>query len=183
MSRPYVIRVAETVRRHVVVEDGVEARLDVLPVLAADETSALLAEELERRGFTIANGTATRVESDGVELRVDIAARKVHVGKREARDVEVTLERDVRSETKISEAQAKKVVASEADHQIERAREEQRRQMTQAIEKRLGDVRAELDEVVVKVTQSALRKRASQIGEIQSIEEDESGSMTIRVRV
>ena len=185
MSRPYVIRVAETVRRHVVLEDGVEARLDVLEVLPAEDMTALLEEELTRRGFASSGGVATRVEAGGVVVRVDVAARKIHVGIREAQDLEVTVERAVRTyeEQGVTE-EHRATVRREGEIRLDAAREERRREVTVAIEQRVVDLRSELDDVVVKVTQEALRRRAGQLGEIQSIEEDaETGSLTIRVRV
>lgn len=185
MSRPYVIRVTETVRRHVVVQDGVETRLDLLEVLPREDMSSLLAEELSRRGFEVEGEVATRTEADGVVVRVEVAARKVHAGLREEKDVELSVSRKIRTydDQEISEAQ-RATVRREAELKLDEERDERRREITQTLERRLGELRGELDEIVVKVTQEALRRRAAQLGEIQSVEEDaETGSLTIRVRV
>ncbi|NUP06346.1 MAG: hypothetical protein HOW73_09845 [Polyangiaceae bacterium] len=184
MSKPYVIRISETVRRHVVVEDGVEARLDLLEILPRDDMSALLEAELERRGFVVAEGNATRDDAEDIGVRIDVAARRVHVGIRKEDEVALTLDRSIRSEHREATDDDRAQVVAEAEVLVEREREARRRDATQMLERKLGDLRAELDEVVVKVTQEALRRRAGQIGEIQSIEEDAAtGSMTIRVRV
>lgn len=185
MSKPYVLRVHETVRRHVVVEDGVQTRLDLLEILPTDETSLLLEQELAKRGFTVEGGVATRTDEQGIVTRIDIEKRSVHVGKREERDVEVVIDRDVRSyKAALDDSDIERIRNEEGEAVIEQQRERDRRKFTDQIEKKLGDARQELDAIVVAVTQQALRKRASQIGDIESIEEDaETGSMTIRVRV
>ena len=56
----------------------------MLEVLPAEDMNALLEEELTRRGFASSGGVATRVEPGGAVVRVDVAARKIHVGIREA---------------------------------------------------------------------------------------------------
>ena len=144
----------------------------------------MLEEELVKRGFSVEGGIATRTDEQGVTIRIDIDKRKVHVGKREEKDVEVTLTRSIASNQKEADEGMRDRVRAEAADAIDGQKERERRTFTEQIEKKLGDVRGELDEIVVAVTQQALRRRAAQIGEIQSVEQDEStGSMTIRVRV
>jgi hypothetical protein len=185
VSRPYRIRVAETVRQHVVVEDGVECGLEILALLPPEEQTQLLAEELTGRGFEVDGGVARRTESDGVVVTVDLERARVRVGKTVEREVERTAQRTFSSETNTSATvdQVREVRAA-AEREIERERERTRQEATADIEGRLGDLRAELDEIAVRVTQVALRKKASRMGEVESIEEDPAtGSLTIRVRV
>ena len=47
----------------------------------------------------------------------------------------------------------------------------------------MRDLREELDQAVNQVTAAALKERASQIGQIEEIHEEENGSMTIKVRL
>jgi hypothetical protein len=184
MSKPYVVRIKETARRHIVVEDGVEARLEVLEILGKESTSRLLGEELARRGFTVDDGVATKTDADGVVLRVDIEERKVHLGKREEANLEHTVERTERGWDDVPHKGMTERARAEGERALDAETTRRAQEITSQLERKLGDVRAELDEVVVRVTQQALRIRAAQIGEVESVEEDaETGSMTIRVRV
>lgn len=183
MSKPYRIAIAETVRRHIVVEDGVETRLDLLGILPHDDMSALLEAELAKIGFEVANGLATRTDADGVTIRVETKTRKITISMREESEVEQTTNRVFASDHQAPTEGMRKAVKAEAEAELDAVQERQRRVITEALEKKLGDVREELDRVAVVVTQEALRRRASQIGQIESIEQDASGSMTIRVRV
>ena len=57
-------------------------------------------------------------------------------------------------------------------------------QVTDRLERKLGDVREELDQVVNRVTATALKHKAAQLGQIKEITEDaQSGSLTIVVEV
>lgn len=184
MSRPYRLRVAETVRRHVVVEDGLECGLDLLQIVPREEETQILEEELARRGFVIEAGTARREDASGVVAQIDLAARRVHVGKRAEREIERTETRIVSSDTAQVTEQQRAAVRRQAELSLEREREQERRALTAEIEAGLADLRAELDEIAVKVTQEALRRKAARMGEIESVTEDpESGSLTIRIRV
>jgi hypothetical protein len=185
VSRPYRIRVAETVRQHVVVEDGVECGLEILALLPPEEQSLILAEELAGRGFEVDGDVARRTQEDGVVVTVDLSRARVRVGKTVELDIEKRAERTFSSEVnaRANESQIREVQAL-AEREIERERERTRREATADIEGQLGNLRAELDEIAVRVTQVALRKKASRMGEVESIEEDPAtGSLTIRVRV
>lgn len=183
MSKPYRIAIAETVRRHIVVEDGIETRLDVLGILPHDDMSSLLEAELAKAGFQLEGGVASRTDEDGVTIRVDTKTRTITVSMREEAEVEQTTHRVFSSEQKNPTERMREVVRAEAEGELDATQERKRRRLTETLEKKLGDIREQLDRVAVAVTQEALRKRASQIGEIESVEQDESGSMTIRVRV
>ncbi|NUO50725.1 MAG: hypothetical protein HOV80_17885 [Polyangiaceae bacterium] len=184
MSRPFRVRVAETVRRHIVVEDGVECGLDLLQILPCEEQTQILAEELERRGFTVTGDVARRTSENGVELEVSLEEQRVSIKKRRERDVEHTEARILASLTPEATEAQREEVRQQADRSIEGKREADRRALTAELERELGDLRAELDDISVKVTQEALRRKASRMGEVESISEDpETGSMTIRIRV
>lgn len=184
MSRPYRIRVAETVRQHVVVEDGVECGLDLLALLPPEEQRLLLAEELGGRGFEIDGDVARRASESGVVIEVDLTKNKVRVSKRSERDVERTVTRTFTSERSEVTKEQQQEVRARAEQEIAAERERDRRAATADIEHVLLDLREELDAITVKVTQEALRKKASRMGEVESIEEDPAtGSLTIRVRV
>jgi F0F1-type ATP synthase membrane subunit b/b' len=116
---------------------------------------------------------------------VDLERARVRVEKTIEREVEKTAQRTFTSErnAEATEDHVREVRAA-AEREIERERERTRQEATSDIEARLGDLRAELDEIAVRVTQGALRKKASRMGEVESVVEDPAtGSLTIRVRV
>lgn len=184
MSRPYRVRVAETVRRHVVVEDGVECGLDLLQILPCEEQTQILAEELSRRGFTVTGDVAGRTTDTGVVIEVSLEEQRVTIKKRREKNIVQTADRTLQSNTAEATEDHRAIVRQQAERLIEGQKEADRRALTAELEREIGDLRAELDEVAVKVTQEALRRKASRMGEVESISEDpETGSMTIRIRV
>ncbi len=184
MSRPYRLRVTETVRRHVVVEDGVTCGLDLLDLLPCEEQDAILAAELSRRGFSVKGGVGRRALEGGVTVEIDITERRVHVSHRREQTIEQTKTSEIRSyKQEVSEEDRAQARAA-ASQALEAETEQERQKVTAELEASLADLRLELDDIAVKVTQEALRRKAARMGEIESITEDrESGSMTIRIRV
>ena len=72
MSRAYRITVAESLSRHVQVDDGVCSNLEVLPILEKDRMGELLAAELEQKGFVREGDeadTAFIIDSGTCEVR------------------------------------------------------------------------------------------------------------------
>jgi FtsH ternary system domain X5 len=56
--------------------------------------------------------------------------------------------------------------------------------VTDRLERELGDLRRELDEIVNRVTAEALKRKAASMGSIKQLTEDpEVGSLTIVVEV
>ena len=55
--------------------------------------------------------------------------------------------------------------------------------MTQQLEGTLRDLKGELDTVVNRVTATALKTRAGELGQIEEVHEDANGGLTIKVRV
>ncbi|MBX3249755.1 MAG: hypothetical protein KF901_21440 [Myxococcales bacterium] len=186
MSRAYRISVSESVRRTVREEDGVCAELDLLPILAPERMSELLAAELERLGFRREGSCARRVQEDGVEIEIDLERGVVHVrvaGDQEVA-VDVTREVLVDADTPAARARASAAVRRDLEGHVERRAEQLRVELSERLERRLADLRAELDRAVVRTTQEALKERAAQLGEVREISEDpETGSLTIRVKL
>jgi hypothetical protein len=77
VSRAIEIRVSESVVRTVHVEDGVQAAIELLPILPAARMAELLAKELAERGFTRDGDLARRTSDDGVEVAIDLRAGTV----------------------------------------------------------------------------------------------------------
>lgn len=186
VSRAYRIKVSETLRRHVRVEDGVQTKLELLGILPSERMAELLEAELVARGFKREGDVLVRVcEEDGVQIQIDPSDGTVTV--QLAQEEEIALQRERTASVVDAETGKARLSASvraslerEADHR----REEIQEQVTKRLEKAFADAQQELDEVVNRVTADALKERAGQLGEIKEIHEDgESGSITIRVKV
>ncbi len=187
MSRAYRIQVKESHRRHVELEDGVCSRLELLPVLERDRLAELLGAELTGRGFTREGNTAVRRQADGVEVTVDLQTGDVAARLSAQKEIAVSATRTARADPLLTDAgvqqlrdtvQAQLVAKADADEQ------KLRQKLTAQLEDALKGIRAELDQVVNKVTAEALKVRAGELGTIEEISEDpQTGSMTIKVRV
>ena len=79
MSRAYRITVAESLSRHVQVDDGVCSNLELLPILQKPAMGALLAAELEQKGFLKEGDHAIRKEKDGITVKVNVNTGEVAV--------------------------------------------------------------------------------------------------------
>jgi hypothetical protein len=186
MSRTYRLRIRESITRVVHVEDHVEAALELLPVLAPERLSELLAEELARRGFTRVGGDMTRMEDDGTEVRVALAEGTVSVRAQAEAEIARTTEKEhlvaeERRHDAEADLRAQTRRALEAD--IVRERDQHRRALTARLEAKTRELQRELDGVTARVTATALKERAAQLGEIEAVHEAEDGSLTIKVRV
>lgn len=186
MSRAYEIRVKRSLVHHRKVEDGIEARLELLPIAAPERTSDLLAAELAERGWEVSEGTA-RKSVDGVTVEVETATGTVTLRAEEQIDESYEVERSRRVYEERADA-TRKQLSEAADAELA-ARATEREQQAQddlatRLEGVLAGMKAELDEVSNGVNRSALRERAAQMGEIIDVAENpESGEMTIRVKV
>ena len=58
-----------------------------------------------------------------------------------------------------------------------------RREVTAKLEKKLGDLRGELDGAIGRATVSALTERAEQLGKIEEVSKDDAGNVTIKVKL
>ena len=190
MSRAYRISVSESVRRHVRVSDGIRTQLELLDVLPAEAMSDLLCAELGQRGFARDGDDMVRLDADGVEVRIGVQGSNTgHVTVRLAREKDLAIEVE-RSQRVYAETEAE--TRSDLEQQVARAIEQCTEdeeeslsiEVTETLERKLRDLRRELDQIGNRVTAEALKVRARQIGEIREISEDpETGTLTIKVRV
>ncbi len=186
MSRAIQIRVSESVVRTVHVEDGVQSPLEILPILAPDRMGELLATELEAQGFIRDGKTVKRTDPDGIEITVDLESATVSVKIGATADLQESIERrqNVGAEIKdAAETRLRDDVMRDLDDRLAVRTEELRREITQRLEQKLGDLRKELDGAVGRATVSALTERASQLGQIESVVGDEAGNVTIKVKL
>lgn len=188
MSRAILVRVSESVVRTVHVEDGVQSPLEMLPILPPDRQSEILAKELEGLGFERDGDTCKRTEPDGVEVVIDLKGATVSVKLGADSNLEESLERqartydDARDRGNIEENLRDQVIA-ELDERLNERTEALRRQVTQQLERKLGDLRTELDGAIGRATVEALTERAKQLGQVESVLGDEAGNVTIKVKL
>ena len=187
MSRAYTIRLSQSVRRHVRVEDGVKTQLEMLGILSPKEMSELLAGELEKIGFDRDGAVLHRKDDDGVEISIDPDTATVTV--RLARDTQLdtTIERSARVEEELLDQgreRLRKHLEADAQGQVEAARAQLTQDVANTLERKLSALQRELDGATTRATGAALKIRARQLGEVKAIEEDpETGELTIKVKV
>jgi hypothetical protein len=187
VSRAYRIRIAESDRRYITVEDRVCTDIELLPVLPADRLSELLAAELGERGFAVKDGTATRRDGD-VEIEVDLETGRVSArlekGANVARSASTVV--TVAADSELSQKKDEEVrdqLRAEVEEKMGREQAKLQAEVTARLEGELRDLQAEVSEIESRVVGAALKEKAGQLGEIVELLEDESGGMTIKVKV
>ncbi|MSP55142.1 MAG: hypothetical protein EXR69_05995 [Myxococcales bacterium] len=180
---------SEGVQRVVHVEDGVQGCIEVLPILAPERMSELLAAELEKRGYarTGVSGeeVLVKVGDDKVTVEINVRTGTVTVSIAEDITVDVKvggtgLAESVEAAAALARMAANRQVATA----IAPLREQARQAATAKLESELIELRPELDAAVTATTAEALLEKARQLGDIESIEGSaEAGTLTIKVRV
>lgn len=187
MSRAYRIRLSESLRRHIEVDDGICSNLELLDVLPREQMAELLKRELEAAGFEEREGQWVRVDSEGVEVRVDPGEGTVTVAAASEKQVEVSKTREIRTYAENDVAtreRARESIQAELESEVDEQRKALQAKVTARLEGKLGDLRQELDKIGNRVTAQALKQKAASLGEVQEISEDpETGSLTIRVKI
>jgi hypothetical protein len=189
MSRAYRIRVRESISRVLRAQDKVSTQLELLEILSPEEMGALLADELERRGFKKKGAVLTR-QNEGVTVTVDVKTGTVTV---QAEACETVSEEGERSATSWEETghQAERMkrdlreaLRKDLDKAAQAREAGLQSKVTDQLEAQLGDLRKELDQAVNRVTADALKQKAAQLGQIKEMTEDrEAGSLTIVLEV
>ncbi|HEV3143360.1 MAG TPA: hypothetical protein VGZ47_05680 [Gemmataceae bacterium] len=191
MSRAYRIRVQESLIRDLQAEDSIETKLEILGILPPEQMGELLAQELEQRGFERQDdGTLLRHEDNGTCVEVEPCTGKVII-RSESKET-VTLEGSKEGygyedfgprQNRVKENLSRELQEDLAQR-AERHQGEMQTEASNRLQKELEDLQPEVAEVIHRVTAEALKRKASQMGEIKEISEDpESGSLTIKVEV
>lgn len=196
MSRAYRVSVSGEEDRIIHVEDGVQGKVDILPILPPERMAEILADELEARGYARVEGedgnvTLVKVNPDNVTIEVDAKTGTVTVSI--AEDLKIHVEatvtgvadddyhKDPNAEAK---RQAEAGMKAALDAKTKPQQEAARKAATAKLEAELQNVRPELDSVVNGATAKALVEKAKSLGDVESIEGSaEEGNMTIKVRV
>ncbi len=186
MSRAYRISVKESLSRHVQVDDGVCSTLELLPILDKDRMRELLGHELEQGGFKRDGNTATRKEKGDIVVSIDLESGEVTVTAEGHAELNLNTERTavVDNPNNSDRERALRDVAKQALEREAKAEEEAlRRKVTEQLEGALRDIKGELDSVVNRVTGSALKQRAAELGQVEEVHEEANGNLTIKIRV
>jgi hypothetical protein len=185
MSRAYRISVKESLSRHVEVEDGVCSSLELLPILSKERMGELLAAELEQRGFKREGTVAQRKEGD-VVVEVNIETGVVSVTAEGHAQVNLETERTAVVDNTLAgdrERHLREAAKQSLEREAKAEEEALRRKVTEQLEGKLRDLKEELDGAVNKVTGTALKQRAAELGQVEEVHEEQNGSITIKVRV
>jgi hypothetical protein len=178
--------VSESVVRTVHVEDGVQSQLEMLPILARERQAELLAAELAQRGFVREGKVARRKDADGIEITVELETATVTVRLAADADLAESIERraNVGAESQgAAEAALRDDVMRDLDERLAQRTEALRREVTQRLERKLGDLRKELDDAVGRATVAALTEKAASLGHIESVVTDDAGNVAIKVKL
>ena len=189
MSRSYRIKVRETLRRIIRASDHVSSQLELLEILPPEQMAELLAKELAGRGF-VREGNQSVRKSKGVTITVDLDAGSVTVQAESQVKADLSSEKEGRVYDDENGPQAQKIreqlreqIKAGLEKDAARQASELQKKVTDKLEGALADIRQELDQAVNKATAAALKVKASQMGQIKSVSEDASGSLTIVVEV
>jgi hypothetical protein len=189
MSRAYRIKVRESLRRVLRAHDRVSTQLELLEVLPAEQMAQLLTEELKRRGFEEKGGVLVR-QRNGVTVRVDPRAGTVTVESEASHEAALVGEKggraydDLGPHAREVQKQLRQQVREQLEKEAEEKAAELQSQVTDRLEREVGDLRRELDQAVNRVTAEALKQKAAQLGQIKEMTEDpQTGSLTIVVEV
>ena len=190
MSRAYRVSVRESMQQVVRGEDRVSTTLELLEILPCEDMAELLRQELARRGFDDQEGRMVRKEH-GIAIEVDPASGEVVV--RSEVSEEVVLEKTQqgyadtdhgRTGKAAVESALREQLRRELEGDVQEKSKGAQQKATARLEGELQGLKAELDQVVNRVTAEALKRKAAQIGQIKEITEDvANGSMTIVLEV
>ena len=188
MSRAYTLRLKESLRRTVVVRDGVRAALEVLEVLPREQMAELLRARLGARGFVQdALGALVRDEPDGVRVSVDPVLHTVTLSLAGEQAIDLEAEASVPTfEERHAHDERTGRAALQGELEADAAAVEAtlRADVAERLSRRLADLRGELDRVTHEVVADGLERRAAQLGQITELSRDDAtGELTIRVKL
>ena len=187
MSRAYRIEVKETLEIKTTAHDRVESKLQMLGLLPPERMAEILGEELVGEGFGPSDSQDTKkgllqkrtCEADGTELLITVDPQlgsvlvetvaqrgKTFVGIRAG----VVL--DTIPLAKEERKRLQNLVLEDAKAEESREQSKTQKTATNLLEGSIADIRALMDQVVHRATLRALREKASQMGQIRSIDED-----------
>ncbi|NBU76051.1 MAG: hypothetical protein EBS30_12665 [Planctomycetes bacterium] len=189
MSMSYTIQVSEGVEIVARSGDSICTKLSSLSVLPELEMSQWLGNVLVESGYAPVDGQPSRYvrEISGATLEIDTTTLKVsasvvreETGTTGSIKIQIS---DERSEPSIETATARAIAKSASD-------------LTASMEKELGqkaskdlaralpEIRTEIDAINHRWLSAAIKEKASRLGQVQRVEENESArTLTISIKV
>ena len=187
MSRAYRIEVKETLEIKTTAHDRVESKLQMLGLLPPERMAEILGEELVGEGFGPSDSQMTKkgllqkrtCEADGTELLITVdpqlgSVLVETVAQREKTFVGIRagVVLDTIPLAKEEKKRLQNLVLEDAKAEESREQAKTQKTATNLLEGSIADIRALMDQVVHRATLRALREKASQMGQIRSIDED-----------
>ena len=174
MSRGYRIEVPlQVARGTVTASDNLCIGLDVLPILADGDMRDIVRQTLKERGWT---------EGKDGSLEKNVGDGAVAVLDKDGKTVTVRLEtqQDIQGQGR-TDQEAKAALESRKDA----AERDAKAKATRALARAEPAVRKELDDAVQRVYVEALKKKAAQMGAVESMQETrgQDGSLEITIKV
>lgn len=190
MSRAYRIGVCEEQTVVIKGDDEVCSKLEILQILPQEQTKELLKAELEKEGFEEKEGIMIKVDGNE-KITIDPNCGEIIISSNEQEEVVIKKQGDATWYEENSEEMKERSIESKKkslQQEIEKDRKGKEKELqiktSERLEKKLIDVKPQLDKVVNKVTREALKRKASQMGEITELKEDDtSGNMIIKVEL
>ena len=187
MSRAYRIEVKETLEIKTTAHDRVESKLQMLGLLPPERMAEILGEELVGEGFAPSDSQDTKkgllqkrtCEADGTELLITVdpqlgSVLVETVAQREKTFVGIRsgVVLDTIPLAKEERKRLQNLVLEDAKAEESREQSKTQKTATNLLEGSIADIRVLMDQVVHRATLRALREKASQMGQIRSIDED-----------
>lgn len=193
MSRAYRIEVKEALEIKVAAHDRVESTISMLGLLPPEGMAKLLTEELMAEGFEAHDCHLEKKTkaADGTDLVVSVEPLSGRVVVETAAQREKTFRGSrsgiVLDDEKLAREEQKRLQSLVfEDRRTEEGRERAKAQKaaTNLLEESLPALREVIDRAVHRTSVRALREKASQMGQIRSVDEDPAGKrMTIVLEV
>ncbi len=187
-SRPYRLGVKATLDKVIVAKDSVQTKIDLPPILPSNERAEILTKVLREKGFKGENGRGVLTrERGGVSIQIDPNDGNVTVSTEGDEDIHLEEEGNLPACPPCAE-RAKESLREGLQEKLNREADlkerDLQRKVTDRLEGALAEIACELEKTANQVTGTMLKRKASQLGVIKSINHDtESGSMTIVVEV
>jgi hypothetical protein len=194
MSRAYrirqAVRVQESLKKDLSASDEICTELEILEILPPESMGELLKDSLRQRGYAEEDGKMVRRDGD-ITVSIDPNSAEVTIRIEGAESLELQGTKETSVWLDLGESHKEQVreglreaIHKELKERAEAKSEELQRQVSGELEAKLGDLSAELDQIVNEVTREALKKKAASLGQIKELTEDpQAGSLTITVEV
>jgi hypothetical protein len=183
----YRISVKESLSRSIKEGDDITCSLEILPVLEKKRMSELLIGEFLNRGFKRDGSKVMQEQSNGVILEVNTETGVVSLLVESCKQLELSSERaimvDEDNDNTGKEQNLRDNLKQELENKAKSEMDSLRKESTKKLESSIHDIKKKLDDVVNKVTIAALKIKAAELGQVESIHETENGEITIKVKV